>query len=111
MQKLTDLRFVFTLVAVIEAVYAVAGLVLPPSVIHVVPGWSLTPDGHWLAKLMGMALASQALVAWWLRKEPPPRIALALGLYQVGAATIDWVMLLALQDQGIFPIEVGRYSV
>jgi hypothetical protein len=109
--KLTDLRFLFTLVAVVEATYAAAGILTPPSVVATVPGWQLTADGHWLAKLMGVSLASQAMIAWVLRSKPHLGVAVALAVYQIGSAMADWVMWLLLRDQGIFEVPAGRISV
>ncbi len=111
MKKLTDLRFTFTLIAAIEAVYALAGIFTPPGMVATMPGWDLSSDGQWLAKLMGVALASQAIVAWTLRERPIPGVALALAVYQLGAGTMDWVMWLLLSDQGIFASQTGRIGV
>jgi hypothetical protein len=71
MNRLTDLRFGFVLVAVVEIVYAVIGL-LPPSMLTEVTGWQINPDGQWVVKLLAVALASQAFVAWVLRHRPAP---------------------------------------
>jgi hypothetical protein len=46
-----------------------------------VTGWILSADGHWVAKLLGVALASQAWVAWTLRTQPHPGVAAALAFY------------------------------
>jgi hypothetical protein len=62
----------------------------------------LTADGQWLTKLLGLALASQAWVAWTLRNEPHLGVAKALAFYQLASATADWVMWIWLADEGIF---------
>lgn len=111
MSTRSPLTPLFTLVAVVEAVYSLAGIFIPPSLVATVPGWSLTPDGQWLAKLMGVALGSQALVAWSLRAAPPLPVAWALALYQLGSAVVDAAMWITFRDQGIFPIAAGRWSV
>ena len=69
MNRLIDLRFGFALVAVVEAAYALLGL-LPPSVLGRLTGWDINPDGQWVVKLLAVALASQAFVAWVLRNRP-----------------------------------------
>src|SRR5262245_54021702 len=89
MKRLTNLQFLFTVVAIVEAIYALAGILTPPSMVATMPGWDLSPDGQWVTKLMGVALASQAMVAWAFRKQPPLSIATALALYQFGSATVD----------------------
>jgi hypothetical protein len=71
----------------------------------------LNADGQWLAKLLGMALTSQAWVAWTLRKDPHLGVAKALAFYQIASATVDWVMWLVLRDQGIFSTNAGRVGV
>jgi hypothetical protein len=111
MRKILDLKFLFTVIAVVEALYALIGILTPPSMVTAVTGWVLTADGLWIAKLVSMALASQAWVAWILRKQPHLGVANALAFYQVGSATVDWAMWLALADQGIFSTAAGRVSV
>ena len=111
MKKLTDLRFLFTLVAILEAFYAVVATLTPPELVLPLTGWDLNADGQWIVKLLGVALASQAWVAWVLREEPPLGIAKALAFYQFASATVDWVMWLALADQGIFSTSAGRIGV
>jgi hypothetical protein len=111
MKKLADLRFLFVVVAVVEATYAAAALLTPPGQIEAVTGWVLTPDGKWLVKLLGFALASQAWVAWTMRRQPHLGVAKALALYQLGSATADWVMWIALADQGVFSTTLGQILV
>ena len=111
MKKFTELSFLFTVVAVIELFYAATGLLTPPGKMLNITGWVLNADGNWLAKLLGMALLFQALVAWILRKKPHLGIARALAVYQIGAATIDWVMMIAMADQDIFSTTLGRSLV
>jgi hypothetical protein len=108
MKRLADLKFMFVVVAVIEAVYALLGLLTPPQLVPAVTGWILTADGQWLAKLMGVALGSQAWIAWSMRKAPTLAVAGAIAFYQLGSATVDWVMWLALADAGIFSTPLGR---
>jgi hypothetical protein len=111
MKRFVDLRVLFTVVAILELVYAAAALLTPPSMVQSVTGWVLTADGQWLAKLMGVALASQAWIAWMFRHEPHLGVARALALYQIGSATVDWVMWLALADQNIFSTPLGKTTV
>jgi len=94
-----SLRFGFTVVAVVEAVYAVIGL-LPPSVLYAVTGWDINPDGQWVVKLIAVALASQAFVAWTLRHSPHLGVAAGLTFYQLASATVDWVVWLTIP--GVF---------
>jgi hypothetical protein len=101
-QRLSELGFLFTLVAGLELVYALVAVVTPPSQVDAVTGWVLTPDGQWLTKLLGLALASQAWVAWTLRNEPHLGVAKGLAFYQLASATADWVMWIWLADDGIF---------
>lgn len=110
MKKLTDLSSLFTLVAVVEAFYAVAGL-MPPSLVQPMTGWVLSPDGQWITKLLSMALASQALVAWTLRKTPHRGVAKALAFYQIASATVDWMTWLALADEGVFANAQAKIGV
>lgn len=106
-----NLQTLFVVVAIVEALYGAAGLLIPPSQVGHLLGWNLTPDGQWVTKLLGCALASQAAVAWVLRRDPPIAVAWLLGLYQIGASTIDIIMWLTLADQGIFSNPLARYSV
>lgn len=109
MERWKDLRFLFRVVVVLEAVYAVVAVLTPPGRVQAVTGWVLTADGQWLTKLLGLALASQAWVAWTLRNTPHPGVARALAFYQLASATADWVMWIWLADEGIFT--GGRVTV
>jgi hypothetical protein len=111
MRKLSQLGFLFTVVALVEAVYAVVALATPPGQIEAVTGWVLSADGKWLVKLLGFALASQAWIAWTLRRQPHIGVAKALALYQVGSATADWVMWIVLADQNVFSTTLGQILV
>jgi hypothetical protein len=111
MQRLSQLGFLFGLVAAVEAVYALAALLTPPGQIEAVTGWVLSADGKWLVKLFGFALASQAWVAWALREQPHLAVAKALALYQLGSATADWVMWILLADEGVFSTSLGQVLV
>jgi hypothetical protein len=70
--------------------------------VQAVTGWCFTPDRQWLAKLLGLALGSQAWVAWSLRNEPHLGVANALAFYQLTSATSDLVMWIWLAEDGIF---------
>jgi hypothetical protein len=111
MKRLSDLGYLFTIVAVVEAVYALTAILTPPGQIEAVTGWVLSADGKWLVKLLGLALASQAWVAWTLRSQPHLGVAKALALYQIGSATADWVMWIVLADQGVFSTTLGQVLV
>lgn len=102
MQRLSDLGFLFRVVAGLELAYALVAVLTPPGQVEAVTGWVLTPDGQWVVKLLGLALASQAWVAWTLRAQPHLGVAKALAFYQVASATADWVMWIWLADDGIF---------
>jgi hypothetical protein len=102
MTRLLDLRLLFRLVVGLEALYAAVAVLTPPGQVENVTGWVLTADGQWLTKLLGLALASQAWVAWVLREEPHLGVAKGLAFYQVASATADWVMWIWLADDGIF---------
>ena len=102
MKRLSDLRFLFRVVAGLELVYALVAVLTPPGQVEAVTGWVLTADGQWLTKLLGLALASQAWVAWTLRNEPHLGVAKGLAFYQLASATADWVMWIRLADDGIF---------
>jgi hypothetical protein len=95
-------------VAVVEVVYAVIGL-LPPNVLHAVTGWDLNPDGQWIARLLAVALASQALVAWVLRHRPHLGVAGSLAFYQMASATVDWVVWLTIP--GVFASTQAKVGV
>lgn len=111
MKRLSDLGFLFGVVAAVEAVYALTAILTPPGQIEAVTGWVLSADGKWLVKLLGLALASQAWVAWTLRRQPHLGVAKALALYQLGSATADWVMWIVLADQNVFSTTLGQVLV
>jgi hypothetical protein len=102
MRRLSNLGFLFRAVAGLELVYAIVAVFTPPGQVENVTGWVLTADGQWLAKLLGLALFSQAWVAWVLRNDPHLGVARGLAFYQVASATADWVMWIWLSDDGIF---------
>jgi hypothetical protein len=102
MKRLSDLRFLFRVVVGLELVYALVAVLTPPGQVANVTGWVLTADGQWLTKLLGLALASQAWVAWVLRNQPHLGVAKGLAFYQLASATADWVMWTWLADDGIF---------
>jgi hypothetical protein len=108
MSRLVDLRFGFALVAVVEATYALIGL-LPPSVIATATGWDINPDGQWVVKLLAVALASQAYVAWVLRHRPHRGVAKGLAFYQLASATVDWVVWLTIP--GVFVTTQAKAGV
>ena len=111
MNRLTSLPFVFRVVAIVELLYAAVGLLTPPSMVFAVTGWNLSPDGQWVTKLLAVALGSQAWVAWTLRDKPHLSVAAALAFYQIGSATIDWVIWLTLADQGVFATTAAKVGV
>jgi len=109
MGKLTDLKFLFRAVAVLEAFYAITAFALPPRLVADVTGWILSPDGHWIVKLLGCALATQAYLAWSLRDNPNRSVAITFVLYQLGSATADWLCWLFVP--GVFSNEIARIGV
>ncbi|MBT8475351.1 MAG: hypothetical protein KJO78_07745 [Alphaproteobacteria bacterium] len=110
MGKVTDLGVLFTIVAIVEFAYAGTALLIPPSLMLSVTGWVLSPDGQWIVKLIGAALLFQGLIAWIFRKAPHIGVAWALALYQIMAATIDWMMWIALADDGIFSTGMAQFT-
>lgn len=110
MKRLLDLRLLFVMVAALEAGYFVAGM-MPPSMVRTVTGWNLSADGHWVTKLLGIALGTQAYVAWIFRRAPHLGVAKGLAFYQIASATMDWVMWLLLADAGIFDNALARATV
>jgi len=110
MKKLTDLKFLFTAVAILEFFYFAAAM-LPPSIIPMVTGWNLSPDGHWIAKLIGLSLGTMGYMAWIFRKEPHLGVAKGLAFYQMASATMDWVMWLVMKDEGIFNNSLAEITV
>lgn len=111
MERLSDLGVLFRVVAGLELAYALVAVLTPPSQVTAVTGWVLSADGQWLTKLLGLALASQAWVAWTLRHQPHLGVAKGLAFYQLASATADWVMWIVLADQGIFSTTTGRALV
>ena len=109
--RLIDLGFLFRVVAIVEVLYGALGLLTPPHLVYSVTGWTLSPDGQWVTKLLAIALLSQAWVAWLLRDRPNPDVALALAFYQIGSATADWVIWLGLSDQGVFASPTARAGI
>lgn len=110
MKKLTDLKFLFTAVAILEFFYFAAAM-LPPSIIPLATGWNLSPDGHWIAKLIGLSLGTMGYIAWIFRKEPHLGVAKGLAFYQMASATMDWVMWLVMKDEGIFNNPLAETTV
>ena len=110
MKRLIDLRFLFVVVALVELMYTLI-TVLPPVLLTPATGWVLSPDGHWIAKLLCAALASQAWIAWTLRTAPPIPVAGALAFYQFASGTADWILWLLLGDEGIFSTAQARIGV
>ena len=106
-----SLGVMFRVVAIVELIYALVGLLTPPGMVFTVTGWVLSPDGQWVTKLLAVALGSQAWVAWTLRDQPHPGVAAALAFYQIGSATADWVMWMTLADQGVFSTTAARIGV
>jgi hypothetical protein len=111
MHRVISLPFLFRVVAIVELLYAAVGLLTPPSMVFAVTGWSLSPDGQWVTKLLAVALGSQAWVAWTFRDEPAVGVAAALAFYQIGSATVDWVIWLTLADQGVFATTAAKVGV
>ena len=110
MRRLIDLRVLFVVVAVLEFAYFLASLT-PPRLVTAVTGWVLNADGHWIVKLLGVALLTQAAVAWVFRKAPHLGVAKILAFYQFASATVDWIMWIALRDAGIFSTPLARITV
>jgi hypothetical protein len=74
-----------------------------------VTGWVLSPDGQWIAKLLSVALATQAWIAWTLRDRPHRGVAQALAFYQLASATTDWVIWVTVD--GVFSTTTGQVLV
>ncbi len=110
MKKLTDLKFLFTAVAILEFFYFVTAM-LPPSLIPLATGWNLNADGHWITKLIGLSLGTMGYMAWIFRKDPHIRVAKGLAAYQIASATMDWVMWLVMGDEGIFDNTLAQTTV
>ncbi|MBK9931652.1 MAG: hypothetical protein IPP04_17510 [Saprospiraceae bacterium] len=110
MNRLTDLKFLFTAVAILEFFYFVTAM-LPPSLIPLATGWNLNADGNWIVKILGLSLATMGYIAWIFRKNPHIGIAKGLAAYQIASATMDWLMWIALKDEGIFGTPFAQKSV
>jgi hypothetical protein len=110
MKKLSDLKFLFTAVAILEFFYFAAAM-LPPSLIPMVTGWNLSPDGHWIAKLIGLSLGTMGYMSWIFRKNPHVGVAKGLAFYQIASATMDWTMWLVMKDEGIFNNSLAETTV
>ena len=110
MKKLTDLKFLFTVVAILELFYFLTAMV-PPSMVRFMTGWELNADGHWITKLLGLALGTQAYIAWIFRNKPHIGIAKVLAFYQIASATIDWVMWIVMKNEGIFNNSLAQATV
>lgn len=106
-----SLKTAFIVVAVIEAFYGAAGLLIPPSLIEPVLGWQLSPDGQWVTKLLGLSLATQSVLALQLRHHATRALAFTLAAYQIGATVIDVVLWTTLADQGIFSNPLASWSI
>lgn len=105
-----DLKVILTVVTIVEAFYAIAGL-MPPRLVFPMTGWVLGPDGHWITKLLAVALATQAMTAWAMRQRPHLGVVKGLAFYQFASATVDWVMWIALANDGIFSNVQARGGV
>jgi hypothetical protein len=110
-ERLTTLSFIFGLVAVVETFYGLTALLIPPGQVTPLTGWVLSADGQWITKLLGVALLSQASVAWSLRHNPLLPVAWALAFYQAGSATVDWILWLGLREDGIFANTGARVGI
>lgn len=110
MKKLIDLKTLFTAVAILEFCYFLFGM-LPPSMVQPVTGWVLSPDGHWITKLIGLALGTMGYMAWIFRKNPHIGVAKGLAAYQVASATMDIVMWNVMKDEGIFNNPLAQTTV
>jgi hypothetical protein len=110
MHRLTDLPFLFRIVALVELTYGVLGLV-PPRLVTPLTGWVLNADGHWITKLLAVSLFVQGWIAWTLRDSPHIGVAQALAAYQFASATTDWVMWLSMANEGIFATTQARVGV
>lgn len=110
MKSAVNLKTLFTAVAVLEFFYFVSAMT-PPALVKPLTGWELTADGHWITKLLGVALLTQAFIAWIFRKNPHPGVAKALAFYQIASATADWVMWMVMKDEGIFNNTLAQATV
>jgi len=64
-----------------------------------------------MVKILGLSLLAQAAIAWIFRDEPHRGVAKVLAGYQIGGATMDWVMWLVLLDDGVFGSLQARAAV
>lgn len=110
MKKLTDLKTLFTAVAILELFYFLCGM-LPPSMVFPVTGWVLNADGHWITKLIGLALGTMGYMAWIFRKNPHIGVAKGLVAYQMASATMDIIMWNVMKDEGIFSNSLAQATV
>ena len=110
MKRITDLKTLFIAVAVLELCYFLAAM-MPPDMIKPATGWELTADGHWITKLMGIAMLTQAYIAWIFRRNPHIGVAKGLAFYQGASATADWVIWLTMKDEGIFNNSLAQTTV
>ncbi|NJM93398.1 MAG: hypothetical protein HC842_00930 [Cytophagales bacterium] len=110
MRKLTDLKFLFTAIAILEFFYFICGM-LPPSMVYDVTGWNLNADGHWITKLIGLALGFMGYIAWIFRKNPLIPVAQGLAAYQMASATMDIIMWYVMKDEGIFNNSLAQTTV
>lgn len=110
MKKITDLKVLFTAVAVLEFCYFLCAM-LPPSMVFSVTGWNLNADGHWITKLIGLALGFMGYVAWIFRKNPHIGVAKGLAAYQIASATMDIIMWNVMKDEGIFNNSLAQTTV
>lgn len=100
----------FTAVAVLEFCYFLCAM-LPPSMVFSVTGWNLNADGHWITKLIGLALGFMGYVAWIFRKNPHIGVAKGLAAYQIASATMDIIMWNVMKDEGIFNNSLAQTTV
>jgi hypothetical protein len=110
MNRFIDLKFLFTAVAWLEFFYFLAAM-MPPDWIRPATGWVLTADGHWITKLLGVALLTQAYVAWIFRKNPHLGVAKGLAFYQIASAVTDLLMWQFMSEEGIFNNSLSRTTV
>ena len=111
MKALFSLHALFVATAVLEAFYTAAALLTPPDLVYPLFGWSMSADGHWALKLLGVALGAQALTAWVLRHDPPVAVAYCLAIYQIGATVVDVMLWWILADQAIFAAPTARAMI
>lgn len=110
MKKKLDLKTLFTAVAVLEFCYFLCAM-LPLSMIFSVTGWNLNADGHWITKLIGLALGTMGYIAWIFRKNPHIGVAKGLAAYQMASATMDIIMWVTMKNEGIFNNSLAQSTV